>query len=321
MKTPLLLAFVLAFGATGIGVAISVLRDLKDRTFRTGEDIERQLKSDFIGMIPILRPNSSGIGSTLVTANAGDGRRVLQNNNVYREFMASPTSAFAEAIGRVKFAILRQTGEGRIVGFTSVLPDEGASTIAIAVAQSLAKSGRSVILVDCDLRHPELTRELSPNAKVGLQEILINGDALEEAIYWDASSGFAFLPGVLQGLKARPEELLETPALLDVLKVLRQRYDYVIVDLPPMFPMLDVSMTDRFIESYIVVVEWGSSRVDTVVHALARCPGVQRRMLGFVLNKVDFNRLRHYDQSAADYYDARRYSNYVLQGPQRQPHH
>ena len=78
----------------------------------------------------------------------------------------------------MKFAILRQVdvGDARIVGFTSVLPNEGASTIAASVAQALAKSGRSVILVDCDLRHPELTREAAPHAMHGLQEIQI-GDA------------------------------------------------------------------------------------------------------------------------------------------------
>jgi succinoglycan biosynthesis transport protein ExoP len=302
----------------GLGFALSLLLDLKDRTFRTGSDIEDRLKSEFIGMIPIFRPvasQPSGNGRALVVSDARSHQRTVRNDNVYWASMLSPNSAFAESIGRVKFAILRQAGDGRIIGFTSVLPNEGASTIAVAVAQSLAKSGRSVILVDCDLRHPELTRELSPHAKIGLQEILIGGDAVDEAIHWDASSGFAFLPGVIHNLKARPEELLETPALFEVLTELRQRYDYVIVDLPPMFPMLDVSMTDRYIESYIVIVEWGSSKIDTVAHALTRCPGVHKRMLGFVLNKVDFSRLRHYDQSAADYYDAKRYSNYLHKGP------
>jgi succinoglycan biosynthesis transport protein ExoP len=113
----------------------------------------------------------------------------------------------------------------------------------------------------------------------------------------------------------RPEELLETDELAAVLHALRQRYDYVIVDLPPMFPMLDVSMTDRLIDSYVIIVEWGTSKIDTVSHALARCPGVRNRMLGFVLNKVDFSRLRLYDRRMIDYYDARRYGNYLLKGP------
>jgi succinoglycan biosynthesis transport protein ExoP len=82
-----------------------------------------------------------------------------------------------------------------------------------------------------------------------------------------------------------------------------------------MFPMLDVTIADRSIESFVIVVEWGASKIDTVSHALARCPRVQRQMLGLILNKVDMNRLSRYDHSAAEYCDARRYKNYVLKGP------
>ena len=109
--------------------------------------------------------------------------------------------------------------------------------------------------------------------------------------------------------------MLDPEAFAAILGELRERYDYVIVDLPPMFPMLDVTITDRSIESYVIVVEWGTSKIDTVSHALARCPSVQRHMLGLVLNKVDMNRLSLYDHSSAEYYDARRHKNYLLMGP------
>jgi polysaccharide biosynthesis transport protein len=315
MKKPLLFATILAIGTTGLGVALSLLRDLKDRTFRTGEDIEQKLKSDFIAMVPTWRPEVTrrAAGRALVPADPAGAPR----NNAYWAFMLSSTSDYAEAIGRVKFAILRHgnAADGRVFGFTSVLPNEGASTIAAGVVQSLAKSGRSVIMVDCDLRHPELTKEFAPGAAIGLQEILLGGATLDEAIVVYRSIGFAFLPGVVDRLRMRPEELLDTDELAAVLVALRQRYDYVIVDLPPMFPMLDVSMTDRLIDSYIIIVEWGTSKIDTVSHALARCPGVRNRVLGLVLNKVDFNRLRLYDRRMIDYYDERRYGNYLLSGP------
>jgi succinoglycan biosynthesis transport protein ExoP len=317
MKKPLLLAALLGLGTTGLGVALAFLSDLKDRTFRTGDDVEHKLRGDFIAMVPTWRPAPNGAtgGGTALVARAQVDANLLCSDNAFWAFMGAPTSVFAEAIGRIKFAILRQVEDGRIVGFTSVLPNEGASTIAASVAQSFAKSGRRIILVDCDFRHPELTRAAASHAMVGLQEILMGNATLDDAILHDASSGFAFLPGVVDRLKWRPEELLETEELTAVLSELRRRYDYVLVDLPPMFPMLDVSIMDRLIESYIIVVEWGASKIDTVAHALARCPGVHKRMLGFVLNKVDFGRLSLYDQRAADYYDVRRYSNYLLKGP------
>jgi succinoglycan biosynthesis transport protein ExoP len=312
MKKSLLRAALVVIGTTGLGVAFSLLRDLQDRTFRTSDDVEHRLNTnDFIGMIPTWRLKSS--------ENSGAGRALVkrdpqkpQSKSAFWAFMLSPASAFTEAIARVRVAILRQASvnDSKIIGFTSVLPNEGASTIAAAVVQSFAQSGRSVILVDLDFRHPELTREFAPEAKVGLQEVLL-GEAMLDEVIWRLG-GFAFIPGVLDDLKARPEELLESPVMAAVLLALRERYDYVIVDLPPMFPMLDVSMTDRTIESYVLIIEWGASKIDTVAHALARCPGVRKRMLGFVLNKVDFNRLRQYDPRSDDYYDARRYAKYYL---------
>jgi polysaccharide biosynthesis transport protein len=318
-KKSLLFAAMLALGTTGLGVALSFLREVKDRTFRTSDDIQRRLKGDFIAMIPMWRPSAQSRRLSnrreLVTTRHAHGSQ-LREDNTFWAFMISPTSTFAEAIGRVKFAILRhaEASDSRIIGFTSVLPNEGASTIAASVVQSLPKSGRTVILVDCDLRHPALTKEIAPKAKIGLQEVLLGTATLDEAILTDEQNGIAFLPGIVDNLEVRPEELLEMPELAKVLTELRQHYDYVIVDLPPLFPMLDVSITDRLIETFIIVVEWGSSKIDTVAHALARCPGVHKRMLGFVLNKVDFGRLSLYDLRAADYYDERRYSNYVLRG-------
>jgi succinoglycan biosynthesis transport protein ExoP len=315
-KKSLLIAVMLAVATTGLGVTLSFLREVKDRTFRTSDDIQRRLKGDFIAMIPKWRPSNQSWRPSNRRELVNADRSELRKDNAFWAFMISPTSAFAEAIGRVKFAILRRSeaSDSRIIGFTSVLPNEGASTIAAAVVQSLPKSGRTVILVDCDLRHPALTKEIAPDAKIGVQDVLIGTATLNEAILTDGPSGVAFLPGILDKLQARPEELLEMPELAKVLTELRLRYDYVIVDLPPLFPMLDVSITDRLIDSFIIVVEWGSSKIDTVAHALARCPGVHKRMLGFVLNKVDFSRLSLYDLRAADYYDERRYANYVLRG-------
>jgi polysaccharide biosynthesis transport protein len=321
MKKPLVYAVVLAFGSLGLGLGVSLLQDLCDRTLRSRGDIEQRLKSEFIGMIPTWKTALSAASTdeqSLPRLKWTDpDRQVQRSGSALWAFTLSPTSEFAEAIGHVTFAILRNAERkgDRIIGMTSVLPNEGASTVAAAVVQSLAKSGRSVILVDCDLRHPELTKDLAPHAQVGLQEILLGQASLEDGILSDARTGFAFLPGVTTRLAVRPEVLLGTEAFASILGALRKRYDYVIVDLPPMFPMLDVTTTDRSIESYVIVVEWGSSKIDAVSHALARYPNVQRHMLGLVLNKVDMNRLRLYDHSAAEYYNARRYKSYLLKGP------
>jgi capsular exopolysaccharide synthesis family protein len=304
----------------GLGVGLSLLRDLRDRTFRTSDDIERKLKSEFIGMIPTweARPNTAIPERSVTVGSDGSGyQRVQRSKSIFWAVALSPVSHFSEGIARVKFSVFREVGmkDDGVIGFASVLPNEGASTIAAGVAQSIAKSGRSVILVDCDLRHPTLTKEFASHARCGLQEILLGHATVDDAILTDPQFGFAFLPGIVDALKARPEELLEMDALVEVVRELRRRYEFVIVDLPPLFPMLDVAMTDRVINWYVVVVQWGSSKIDTVAHAVARSRSVRERMLGFVLNKVDMRRLSLYDRRAAEYYDPKRYANYLLPAP------
>jgi succinoglycan biosynthesis transport protein ExoP len=229
----------------------------------------------------------------------------------------APASAFAEAIDQTTFAVLRQAPkeDRRIIGVTSVLRREGASTIAAALGQSLTKTGRSVILIDCDLRHPELTQAFAPHARMGWQEVLLGEAELSDVILRDGGTGLAFLPGSVGRRAVRPEQLLASAALKIMLTQLRQRYDYVLVDLPPMLPMLDLSLTERLLEAFVIVVAWGARRADTLSHALARCPVVRERLLGLVLNKVDAQRLSVRGPDGRWFYAATPHLPYLLHGP------
>jgi len=76
----------------------------------------------------------------------------------------------------------------------------------------------------------------------------------------------------------------------------------VIVDLPPLVAGVDVRAATGFIDSYVLVIEWGVTKIDAVQYALRHAPGVQANIVGAVLNKVDMASLSHYDRYGADYY-------------------
>ena len=78
---------------------------------------------------------------------------------------------------------------------------------------------------------------------------------------------------------------------------LRERYDYVIVDLSPLAPVVDVRAATHLFDSYLFVVEWGKTNIDVVERALNTARGVYDNLLGVILNKVDFVRLGRYDYS------------------------
>jgi succinoglycan biosynthesis transport protein ExoP len=90
---------------------------------------------------------------------------------------------------------------------------------------------------------------------------------------------------------------------------LRSAYDYVIVDLPPLAPVVDVRATTNLIDSFVYVVEWGRTKIDVVWHNLANASGVYDRLLGVVLNKADTQVLGRYEGYHGNYYYNRYYSS------------
>ncbi len=89
-----------------------------------------------------------------------------------------------------------------------------------------------------------------------------------------------------------------------------EEFDYVVVDLSPMAPVVDVRSSVHFVDSYVVVIEWGKTRLDVVERAFGTAPGVHESLLGIVLNKVDFNLLGRYDGYGSGYYHNKYYAKY-----------
>jgi succinoglycan biosynthesis transport protein ExoP len=215
-------------------------------------------------------------------------------------------SLFADAIGAIKLAVDLHAPHHpcKVIGFTSSVPREGKSTIATAFAQLSTHLGGRGILVDLDLRHRWLTQSLTPRAERGLLSV-VNGQAsLDDVVWTDPSLGMAFLPCVGPGL-SNACHLLAGDNMKGFFDGLRTKYDYIIVDLPPLLPVADVRATTKLIDHYVFVVEWGQTRMDISQRCLTDVPGVQEKLLGVVLNKVEFKSLGRYDISGASYYSKR----------------
>jgi capsular exopolysaccharide synthesis family protein len=222
-----------------------------------------------------------------------------------------PTSRFAESIRSIRFAIdLDPTKTpSKVVGLTSTLPNEGKSTIAASLAQLLANSGKRVIVVDCDLRNPSLSASLAPDVGAGITDVLSGARSLEDTIWSDTATGLDFLPG-RRGALANTSDILSTNETKKLFDQLRATYDYVIVDLPPLAPIVDVRATTALIDSFVLVVEWGGTTTDVVEHALNAAPNVYDALLGTVLNKADMKAMKRYASHIGDYYNDEHYSRY-----------
>jgi succinoglycan biosynthesis transport protein ExoP len=182
-----------------------------------------------------------------------------------------------------------------VIGLTSYLPTEGKSTIAAGVASQMAEGGRRVMLIDCDVRNPSLSRALVPGAKVGLLDVVVGEADLARVLRRDTATNLAFLPMVSNKNLANPTELLASRGAKLLIDSLKSTYDYIIIDMAPLISTVDVLAVSRLVDSYMLVIEWGETKMEAVRHALDRAPAVQMKMLGAVLNKVDFAGLARYE--------------------------
>ncbi|EHR01465.1 polysaccharide biosynthesis tyrosine autokinase [Bradyrhizobium sp. WSM471] len=313
-KTTIILAIAL-FGGLGLGVGLGLLRETMDRVFRTPDQLEAALRLPCLSVVPLLQAARLRKLKASLLPDRETGRRTVSTHSpLHWAVMNMPLSRFAESIRSIKLGIdLNPTQTtNKVIGITSSLPHEGKSTIAASLAQLIGQGGKSVILVDCDLRNPSLSKALAPDASVGLLEVIFEKCSLEEAIWQEPKTNLAFLPVV----KIRPllhsSELLATEHMRKLFARLRTTYDYVIVDLPPLTPIVDVRATATLVDCFMLVVEWGKTKIDVVQHALHTAPNVYENLIGVVLNKTDIRAMLQYDSHRSDYYSDDHYVHYGL---------
>jgi succinoglycan biosynthesis transport protein ExoP len=309
-KTELILALA-CMGGIGLGVALGFVREVMDRVFRTTEQVETALNAPCVALVPLVdraTRNSNHEGATV----GAEQKSIARDGDVYWTVSKEPLSRFAEAIRSVKLAAdLNETNGGhKVIGLTSALPHEGKSTIAAALAQLVAQVGRRCIIVDCDLRNPSMSRSLTPNANVGIVEVLAGKHSLDDAIWSDGLAGAAFLPALSQSRVFHTSEILASEPTQKLFGHLRERYDYVIADLPPLAPLIDVRATPHLIDGYFLVIEWGRTKIDVVQHALNAAPTVYERLFGTILNKANMEYIGRYEVHRSKYYLNKLFARY-----------
>jgi polysaccharide biosynthesis transport protein len=296
------------FPALGLalGLGVAVLREMiAGRVFLTSRSVQSHLRMPCIGLLPRVggrkrkgwlarRTPSDNAPRTLVRGDRGISWTAIDH----------PLSRFSEGVRSIKLAIdlENRSKSSKVIGFTSATPSEGKSTVALALGQLIARNGASVIVVDCDLRNPSLTRSVAPSATSGIAELAFGGTSLEDVIWRDPSTQMAFVPAIPHAGPPDPPSILSSAELKQVFDTLRKQYEFVVVDLSPLGGVVDVCATTELVDAYILVIEWGHTTVDAVQHTLRAAPNVSESILGAVLNKADIKSLASYDPYLTSYY-------------------
>jgi succinoglycan biosynthesis transport protein ExoP len=298
-------------GGLGAGGAIGAMREIADRAVRTTAQVEGRLQTECIGVLPVTGNAKQSRSLAYNLGGTGGERDVQRDPNLWRAG-DTPLSRFAETIRAVKFAA-DVNGQGKrckVIGVTSALPNEGKSTVALALAQTIALGGGRVALVDCDLRNSNLSNLLAPTADLGVLDAAFGRAAVSEVLWNDPASNFAFVPAGASDPLPQSSELLGCEEMRGLFEALRDSYDYVVVDLAPLAPVVDARVATRLVDTFVMVVEWGRTSLDVAEHALERARGVHDNLLGVVLNKVDMKAFGRYEAIHNGYYDDRVVARY-----------
>ena len=247
-----------------IGLALAYLRSRTDRSVRTGGDVRRAVPEGLIGTLP-------------EDQRLHDGQLVM---------VGRKPSAGAEAIGAISASLqlVDPLDPPRILAVSSALPGEGRSTLAVNLATALAQDGNRVILVEADLRRPRAARPPALRKASGLSDVLVGTANLAGVVMPSRQHGLSVLAA--GHLRVRPNEILRSPRMRTLLESLRERYDRVVIDTPPLLPVAEAAVLAGLADGCLLVSQYGRIRSDQLAEAAARLERAGARVLGVVLNRA-----------------------------------
>ena len=280
---PLMLALSVMVGLV-LGVLLAVLTELAYRGITTLDDAEAKLGLNGLGAVPAFRSIKPAAATPLDTV------------------LEYPDGPFAESLRAVLVSIGRaSTGRCAVLAMTSAIPGEGKTTLAACMGRTIAMANQSVVVVDCDIIRQQLSHMFHlEDGEPGLQEAL-NSTGGDIAQYQENDSTMRILPITRPFRKG--ERLTEGGRLHRLVAQLREQFDFVILDCPPILPIAETREIVALADHVVLVVGWRKT-LDKIVKAAVR--QLPRRVLvktGIVLNQVDFEKqVRFGGSDAASFY-------------------
>ena len=246
-----------------MGGAFGALNEFNERFFRTAEDVRQRLGLKFLGYLPLFESaekyapantRSNRVKLKTTRSVGAEGGRGSAN----AAFRRCTGSMFAETLRSAKIAsdVVLLASPCKVIGIISVLPGEGKSTVASNLAQLLAASGSKTLLIDGDLRNPGLTRSIGMRARAGLMDAVVNKQPWQTVAKIDRQTKLAIVPARVRGQFGHTSELLSSSGMRRFIDEGREYFEHIIVDLPPLGPVVDAKAFAPLADGFILVTEW-----------------------------------------------------------------
>jgi capsular exopolysaccharide synthesis family protein len=283
-KTKVLVLAGLGLGF-GLGIGLTLLTELLDKTFKRNRDVEAKLAVPHLVDVPLLPARQLSAGGPTRTPG----------QNAFHFATQHIGSPFADAMLGLLSSLQSTSRDAPIktVMFTSATPGEGKSVVAANFAQTAARSGFKVLLICTDLRTPTVNWFGPTNMpKADLVDYLSGKAEIEATIARSEQALIDLIPAGRSAANAA--SLLASPRMDKLLEWAKANYDLVVIDTVAIVTCLDGRMLARRIDATVIVIEWLKTRVDLAKEAVDLLLKNDARIVGAVLNKVDFTKARLY---------------------------
>lgn len=284
------------FAGVVMAIALIVLLEALDDTFRMHSDISRELGLTFLGISPVFgsdkksRLRASGWQPLSLR---GAPWAKLGKNGQWLDFAASnPVSYFAETMRSIHVNMTMgrdqrpNEGRGYVVGITSSVKEEGKTSTAINYATFLASQGKKTVLVDLDIIARGTSRALKPtlNPENGLRKVLEDPTTVVPTLQPVTNTPNLTVVGNFEDLaNVGPQH---SYAIAHALVTLSQQFDYVVVDLPPVHGVAETQFLGKICDGLVFVIRWGHTRRPQVASALKQLEGARSKFVGAIFSQV-----------------------------------
>ncbi len=275
-----------------LGVALAFSKEALDNSIKNAQEMEKLTGLPTLAIVPMGHSSAMQRAGVLTgAAHNGSGRPIVELS-----VLKKPGAAISEAFRALRTSVLLSSAERppQVLLITSSQPSEGKTSTSLNLAATLAQKGSRVLLVDADLRRPGLARALDlPNVQ-GLSGILTGSCEFEEAMLQNVE-GLPSLFLLASGPRPpNPAELLCSMKMEQLLARLRQKFDHVVIDSPPVLPVTDATIISTLVDGVIMVVESDATSRAALNRACRVMEHSGGRVLGTVFNKVDVRRDGYY---------------------------